>query len=193
MRPELNLTTTPEQFTDFYWLKEELLIFCKENNIPASGSKNELTGRIYEYLKTGMVIILYQNRQKKSSIAEVPPALDSIIPEGCKYDEKLRTFFKAQIGEHFKFNVPFMNWMKDNAGKTYGDAISEWYKIEIEKKNGKRMEIASQFEYNQYTRDFFEANLQLKREDAVKCWKHKKSLPGHNRYEERDLVILNNK
>ena len=32
-------------------------------------------------------------------------------------------FFKKEIGEHFKFNVAFMNWMKGNSGKTYREAI----------------------------------------------------------------------
>lgn len=116
--------------------------------------------------------------------------MDSKIPEGYKNDERHRAFFKSEIGEHFKFNVPFMNWMKVNSGKTYKEAISEWNRIISEKKDGKKTEISSQFQYNQYTRDFFNANPDAKRNDAIKCWKYKKSLPGHNKYEEEDLVTL---
>ncbi|MBM7686703.1 hypothetical protein [Defluviitalea raffinosedens] len=27
-------------------------------------------------------------------------------------------------------------------------------------------------------------------EDAIKCWKYKKSLKGHNRYEKSDFIAL---
>lgn len=30
-------------------------------------------------------------------------------------------------------------------------------------------------------------------EEAIKCWKYKKSLQGHNRYEKSDLIVIDNK
>lgn len=56
MRPKLDKNTDADEFTNFYWLKEELYYFCKNFNLPRSGSKDDLTHRIYEYLKTGKVI-----------------------------------------------------------------------------------------------------------------------------------------
>ena len=50
--------------------------------------------------------------------------------------------------------------------------------------------IDRQFEYNTYIRDFYAENTGKSLEDAIKCWKYKKSLPGHNRYEKSDLNIL---
>ena len=41
-----------------------------------------------------------------------------------------------------------------------------------------------------YIRDFFEDNAGKTLNDAIKCWKYKKSLKGHNRYEQSDLVVL---
>ncbi|MGL1893657.1 MAG: SAP domain-containing protein [Spirochaetaceae bacterium] len=189
MRPLLDTKIDPEEFLSFYWLKEELFTFCKMNSLPGSGSKDDITSRIYKYLKTGEVIKPV-NHSKKISINNSPLNLDAIIPEGYKNDERHREFFKSEIGEHFKFNVTFMNWMKVNNGKTYKDAITEWNRIIADKKKGKKTEISSQFQYNQYTRDFFKNNANGKREDAIKCWKYKKALPGHNRYEECDMVAL---
>ena len=40
--------------------------------------------------------------------------------------QNVRRFFKARCGEHFKFDVPFMAWMKAGSGKTMGDAAAEW-------------------------------------------------------------------
>lgn len=83
----------------------------------------------------------------------------------------------------------FQKWLKSNAGKTYGDAINAYYQILEEKKKGKTT-IGKQFEYNTYIRDFFEDNQGRSLDEAITCWKYKKSLQGHNRYEKSDLVAL---
>ena len=45
-RPELNIELDAATFRSFYYLKRELANFCRENGLPASGSKAELTDRI---------------------------------------------------------------------------------------------------------------------------------------------------
>ena len=191
MRPELNRETDPEVFINFYWLKEELIAFCKYHSIPTGGKKQVLTQRIYSYLKTGVPPLHPKTSIKRTTKSNAPLSLSSRIPEGYKNDQRHREFFKAEIGDHFAFNVRFMDWMKNNPGKTYKAAVSEWKRIDQERRNGRRNPIAPQFEYNQYTRDFFRANPGASRVQAVKCWKYKKSLPGHKRYEQDDLIALN--
>lgn len=83
----------------------------------------------------------------------------------------------------------FQKWLKSNAGKTYQDAIDAYYLILENKKKGKT-KIEKQFEYNTYIRDFFEDNKGKVLEDAIKCWKYKKQLQGHNRYDRTDLIVL---
>jgi hypothetical protein len=39
-------------------------------------------------------------------------------------------FFRSQCGPHFKFDRPFMGWLKNNVQKTMGDAVDEWKKRE---------------------------------------------------------------
>ncbi len=50
----------------------------------------------------------------------------TIIAPDYRNTQNVRQFFKAEIGEHFKFDRPFMGWMQDNVGKTLGDAVDEW-------------------------------------------------------------------
>jgi hypothetical protein len=50
----------------------------------------------------------------------------TIIEPDYRNTQNVRRFFKAEIGEGFKFDRPFMSWMQDNAGKTLGDAVDEW-------------------------------------------------------------------
>ncbi len=74
-------------------------------------------------------------------------------------------------------------------GKTYKEAIAAYYEI-LENKKKNKSSIDKQFEYNTYIRDFFANNKGKTLEEAIKCWKYKKNLQGHNRYEESDLIVL---
>ncbi len=51
-RQELNNNLNAEDFKDNYYLKTELIKFCRQNNLQASGSKIELTNRVFYFLKT---------------------------------------------------------------------------------------------------------------------------------------------
>ena len=95
----------------------------------------------------------------------------------------------SKIGKSFSFNVLFQKWLKTNAGKTYKDAINAYYEI-LNTKKKTNTPIDKQFEYNTYIRDFFKENHNKTWADAIICWKYKKSLPGHNRYEPSDLKAL---
>lgn len=85
--------------------------------------------------------------------------------------------------------MAFQKWLKSNAGKTYREAIAAYYQIMENRKKGTTT-IDRQFEYNTYIRDFFADNQDKALEDAIKCWKYKKLLQGHNRYERSDLAAL---
>lgn len=52
------------------------------------------------------------------------------IDSAYKNTQNVRRFFKAHCGEHFKFDRPFMAWMKESEGKTMGDAVAEWLRRE---------------------------------------------------------------
>lgn len=55
-RLDLNEKLDGYTFRSFYCLKEELVDFCRENNLPVSGGKVELTDRIAFFLDTGKVL-----------------------------------------------------------------------------------------------------------------------------------------
>ncbi len=60
----------------------------------------------------------------------------------------------------------------------------------MEQKKTAKATIDKQFEYNTYIRDFFADNQGRSLDEAIRCWKYKKSLTGHNRYEPSDLTAL---
>ena len=183
-RPKLNKKLDAATFRSCYYLRQELADFCKENGLPTSGSKIELTDRIAYFLDTGNVLKFSAERKAAINIGTLTE--DAVIEPNIVCSEKHRAFFSEKIGKSFSFNVPFQKWLKANAGKTYGDAILAYYRI-LEEKTLTKTEIGGQFEYNTYIRDFFADNPGKNLHDAIVCWNYKKGLPGHHRYEQSDL------
>ena len=188
-RPQLSKELDANTFLSFYYLKEELVDFCRENGLPSSGGKEDLTDRIAAFLETGRILKASSKRKTASTVGIITE--DTIIEPDIVCSEKHRAFFTEKIGKGFSFNVLFQKWLKSNAGKTYKDAVDAYYRILEEKKKGKTT-IDKQFEYNTYIRDFFEATPGRSLEEAIVCWKYKKSVQGHNRYESSDLAALDN-
>ncbi len=188
-RPALTKEIDSSTFLDYYYLKEELVKFCRENGLPVSGSKNELTKRIADFLDTGTISCSTAGHTKSRSkvISEITKS--SVIEAGFVCSEKHRDFFRKEIGSSFSFTVPFQKWLKSNPGRSYAEAVAAYYEI-MEEKKKKKTSIDSQFEYNAYIRDFFADNAGKTLADAIACWKYKKSRKGHNRYERSDLSAL---
>lgn len=186
-RPVLDNNLDSKTFRDFYYLKEELLNFCRKNGLPVSGGKIELTDRIAHFLDTGEVLYTSKSNRKSTAVSNIREEME--IESDFVCSEKHRAFFKEHIGNSFSFNVAFQKWLKNNAGKTYKDAITAYYQI-LEEKKKRKTKIDKQFEYNTYIRDFFADNQGKTLEEAIKCWKYKKQLQGHNQYERSDLVAI---
>ena len=191
-RPILNKKIAVGDFKDFYWLKKELVGLCREVGISSSGGKIEIADRISEYLETERVIKNAVTKKPKLPKSVEPITKDTIIGiEYRSYREK-KDFLKSIIGKQFHFTIHLLDYFKKNAGKkTYGDLIKEWYREQELKKDPSFIkEIAPQFEYNTYIRDFTKDNPNKTRKEAIKYWKIKKSLRGNNVYKRSDLELL---
>ncbi len=51
--PKLDKNLSPEEFRQYYFLKEELKDFCRTEGLKVGGSKEDLEKRIVHYLSTG--------------------------------------------------------------------------------------------------------------------------------------------
>lgn len=186
-RPELNEIYSSEVLRNYYYLLAELKDYCKENGLPTSGGKQEITDRIAHFMDTGEV--LRPTPKCGQATRKEPITPDSLIEPNIKCSDLHRAFFKDAIGKKFTFNVAFQNWLKQNVGKTYREATRAYQTILEDAKNNPTV-ISKQFEYNTYMRDFHAANPGMRFKDAIACWKYKKGLPGHNKYEKDDLTAL---
>lgn len=186
-RPELGRNLSAETFKEFYYLKSELVEFCKENKLQTGGGKIELTERVFNFLKTGEKETRGSIRKKNKKLDEL--TLNSLIEKDMGYGENIRAFYELHLGKNFKFCVPFQRWLKGNVGKTFQDSI-EAYKEIIKNKDKTEKVIDRQFEYNTYIRDFFKDNKNKTLKQAICCWKYNKSIKGSNKYERSDLCVL---
>jgi len=172
-RPELKISLSPSDIKNYYWLKSELIAFCRANCINTSGGKIEITTRIEQYLVTGKCDVRLKKPSSTSNFdwKNGELKLSTILTDNYKNTENIRAFMSLHIGTHFKFNTEFMNWAKNNAGKTLSDAIQEWNRIYVLKKNKQQITtIAPQFEYNLYVREFMAKNKGCKFSEAVQSW-----------------------
>ena len=134
-RPILNKELDSQTFRNYYFLKEELVNFCRENGLPTSGGKIEITDRIAHFLDTGEIVSV--SREKKATVQIGDIDLNTKIEPNFVCSEKHRAFFREYIGSSFSFNVAFQKWLKSNTGKKYKEAIAAYYQILEEKKKGK--------------------------------------------------------
>ncbi len=186
MRPNLTKDSSILDFKAFYWLKEELQLFCRENGMSASGSKIEISDRIESFLLTGEIKKPLRNTRVNTKLkTQIILSLDTVIMENHRCSQDVRAFFKTVISPKFHFSTYIQNYLKNNVGKTYRDVVDAWYKEEERKKDPSyEKKIAPQFEYNQFIRDFFAdpENKGKSREEAMEAWNNIKKLPGNNKY-----------
>ncbi len=154
MRPNLTKEISVQCFKDYYWLKEELQLFCRENGISTSGSKIEISSRIERFLQTGEIQKPIRKRRTKQVEPQVTLSLDTVITENHRCSQHVREFFKTVI-PNFHFSTYIQNYFKNNVGKSYRDVVDAWYEEDKRKKHPSyKKKIGPQFEYNQFIRDF---------------------------------------
>ena len=54
------------------------------------------------------------------------------VTESYRNTQNVRRFLTEACGPHFKFNRPFMAWIKNGEPKTMGEVAEEWIRRERE-------------------------------------------------------------
>lgn len=98
-KPILRNDLDADTFKAYYYLKSELVSFCKENNLQTCGNKNELTDRVFKFLKTGEKSTSITCRKQSKQIDEYYKiiknklSLPKNIDEQFEYNTYIRDFF----------------------------------------------------------------------------------------------------
>lgn len=92
-RPELSASLDAETFRGYYYLKEELVAFCRRNHLPVSGGKAEPAGRIVRFPDTGTVS---RPRTKRKASARVGTITGQTVIEPDKVCSEAHRAFPAE-------------------------------------------------------------------------------------------------
>lgn len=179
-----------QKIKDEYISKQELIEIAKSLKLKTTGLKLELKNNILLFLEKR--IINNSNTRKTIDDSNVEYDIKDIIPEGFKWSYKNRDFYKKHLGSKFKPFYRFQLYIRENKNISFEESFIKYKELLYKEKNEKQ-EILPQFEYMQYTRDFFEDEINKNRtkKDCIKAWKYKKGLVGiSNKYERSDLDIF---
>lgn len=106
-RPVLDRNLNSKTFRDFYYLKEELVDFCRKNGLPTSGGKIEITDRIAYFLDTGKILSAAAAKKKAVVISDIRE--DTKIEPDFVCSEKHRAFLKNKLEIVFLLMLLFKN------------------------------------------------------------------------------------
>jgi hypothetical protein len=173
MRPEITQISSAEEFLRWYWLKEELILFCRQRKLSTVGQKPEIAARIVAYLNGDAL----PASTKKSARGEMPSTFtkDTVIGTGWRYNPSLGKFFRDQCGSTFRFNAAMRTFIHNGSGKTLSQAI-QCYRESVTK-NAPKQEIIPQNEYNRHSREYSEQNPKASRQEILAAWWNKRSRP----------------
>lgn len=185
-RPSLTKSISEEDLLNFYWLKQELVVFCRENGLSTAGGKFDIRSRIQEFLRTG-------HRTSPSSplttnkvfVAPQTFSLADRVPNAFRCTREARDFFVSQVGPTFHYSVKLQYYIKANPGITFQELLNKWQEHKDQKKTATwKSSIGPQFEYNQFTRDFFNdpKNKDKSRADCIEAWKQIRVIRGERKY-----------
>ena len=174
LRPNFEDIKDFEEFSKYYWYREELIKICKAHGLKADGGKIELNKVIEAYFN-GEMILPEKKKNKKAVVTEL--TLDTgLIECGFTFGNRFRDFFSMQTGvEKFKFNVDMVATAKKvketgDESFTLGDLLDIYY--------GKKTYATydkSALQWNKFVKDFCADDATLRFENrlktAAKLWK----------------------
>jgi hypothetical protein len=169
-RPALTADLTAEEFERWYWLRAELAAFCRAEHLPRSGSKAELAAAVVARLGGAAVPV---TRRRATVPDQQPLGPDAPIPGTVRCDQRLRDWFRSQIGPGFRFTVPFQRWLHDHAGRPYSEAVAAWWELAAQTSRP----IESQFEHNAFTRSYRAEHPGCTAADVREAWWEHRSRP----------------
>ncbi len=157
MRPDFDNIKDYEEFSKYYWYRDELIRICKAHGLKACGSKIELN-KVVEAFFSGKKIRPEKKATKRSKAAVTELTLDTgLLACGFTFGNRFREFFRQQTGEeNFKFNVDMVATAKadkesGDASFTLGDLLDIYY--------GKKEYATydrSALQWNRFVKDFCE-------------------------------------
>ena len=193
-RPDIASCAAAAQFRQWYYLKTELVTFARAHGIKTAGGKFEIADRIAYFLDHGVPPAPVKTAKVRSTFDWHSATLTdaTVITDSYKNSQNMRRYMQAAI-PGCKFSIPFMTWMKANAGLTLADAVVAAKRIDAEKKAGKKQPNQPHNQYNAYTRAYFDHLPDGTMDELRRLWALRRQKPGPYVFDPADLALLDKK
>ena len=151
-RPNLLPALSPEEFLAWYWLKSELVKFCRSQKLSTAGSKRDLEARILARL-SGKALVEIKALRSKLTTMPAHFTMETVIGKGWRCNPSLGAFFRQALGNGFHFNAETRDFIHNGEGKTLAEAAI-CYQNSVAP-GRKKSVIPQQLEYNRHFREYF--------------------------------------
>ena len=153
-RPEFSDIRSYEEFSTYYWYKDELIKICRELGINSTGTKQELNKVIQEYFWGSFIKRKPHKYKPKVSVSEVTlhtPLLEC----GFSFNLKFRKYFSILTGvSPFKFTADMATaWRKVKSENDLSFTIQDMLKVYYGKSDYAKYDN-SVCQWNQFLKDF---------------------------------------
>ena len=154
-RPDFNDIQSYEEFSKYYWYRDELIKICKDLGLKAPSGKIELNKVIEAYFAGEKILPEKRTAKKKRAVVTELTLDTGLIACGFTFGNKFREFFSEVTGEErFKFNVDMVATAKavqesGDESVTLGDLLDVYYGKKTYAKYDK-----SALQWNRFVKDF---------------------------------------
>ena len=154
-RPAFDDIRDYEEFSRYYWYREELIEICKAHGLKSDGNKIELNQVIRAYFSGEMIRPVNKKVRKRKAVVSELTLDTGLIECGFTFGNRFRDFFSEQTGVRpFKFNVGMVATAKavkekEDESFTLGDLLDIYYGKKVYATYDK-----SALQWNQFMKDF---------------------------------------
>ena len=178
---------TVTQFDNGYWYATELKTFAEAIGIPSAGKlrKDELEKAIISFLGTGTIQSPTRRSLSKTGIRDVEKGLSLKLPVvNYTNDKQTKDFLekearkiapnlKRKSGARYRLNRWREEQLTSGIRITYRDLVTQYVKLNQTKE---RFAQIPHGRYINFISDFFAAEKNATREQAIKAWKRIKKM-----------------
>ena len=189
-RPDFDKITSFDQFSKYYWYREELSQICKSLGLEYRGTKQEINHIIEAYFK-GHLIKKSPRKKVKKQVENI--SLDSPLLEcGFSFNAKFREYFAAVTGiSPFKFTADMATaWRKVKSEQDGNFTIQDLLKVYYGQSDYAKYDHAV-CQWNQFLKDFCadknSGQYSNKLKVAAILWKEVRDSDKEKRYSENLL------
>ena len=184
-RPEFDKITSFDEFSKYYWYREELSQICKSLGLEYKGTKQELNNIIEEYFK-GNLIKKSSIKNKKKRAEKI--TLDTPLLEcGFAFNIYFREYFASLTNvSPFKFTADMATaWRKVKKENDLSFTIQDMLKVYYGKSDYAKYDNSA-CQWNQFLKDFCEDEESRKYSNKLKVasilWKEVKNSKNEKMY-----------